>query len=132
MNNPNTSRPFNEIHLGLTFKIWKTLQKDAVSNFLQILPQKISLIETRNQIKNSGKLKLEAHSLKGIVATFYAEPSRLLAWQLEQIGHGGNLDGVENIFLQLKTELERLKEALTKSFFIKKRYSSTLYTAENA
>ncbi len=72
------------------------------------------LLEIENAISKGSPADLEmaAHNIKGAVSHFYAEPSKLLAWQLEQIGKGTNLEGSERIFLDLKDELSRLQKAL--------------------
>ena len=44
-------------------------------------------IESAIQTKNSEKLEMAAHRLKGALASLYANPARQLAWKLEQAAH---------------------------------------------
>lgn len=84
----------------------------SVEDFLRSLPQLTLAIEKAIENKNPNDLKIAAHTLKGAVSNFYAEPSRQLAWQLEQLGHSQKLDGAKDILSNLKTELKALEFAL--------------------
>jgi len=88
------------------------LISETISSFFTALPDLTSAIETAIREKNLADLELAAHTLKGVVANFYAEPSKLLAWKLEQIGHGQLNEDCEIVFRQLQVELSRLTNEL--------------------
>ena len=86
--------------------------KETVLSFLETLPKLTTDIEMAITSKNASELEFAAHSLKGAISHFYAEPSRLLCWKLEQMGHGKDFDGMKKTFCDLKMELDRLVQAL--------------------
>ena len=53
-----------------------------------------------------------AHTLKGSVGIFAAKPAFDAASRLEQMGIEGEIEGVEEVHVQLEQHLERLKWAL--------------------
>ena len=80
--------------------------------FLADLPVKMAALELAIAADDADGVRGEAHSLKGAVSTFGAEPARLAALALEERGKAGQLDGVEAELGRLRAELERLVEAL--------------------
>jgi HPt (histidine-containing phosphotransfer) domain-containing protein len=58
------------------------------------------------------ELELSAHTLKGVISNMYADRARLLAWQLEQMGHSASAESAEKIYLELETELIKLVSEL--------------------
>lgn len=94
------------------FQGMEDLAHDTIKIFLSTLPSLISEIEDAINSQNASKLNLTAHTLKGAVSNFYAEPSKLLAFKLEQLGHAQVMTDTEKIFFEMKTELERLRFSL--------------------
>ena len=80
--------------------------------FLGDLPAKLEAIEAAVAGKDAEALRGAAHSLKGAVSTFGAEPARLAALALEELGKSGRLDGAEAAAARLRVEVERLVEVL--------------------
>ena len=106
--------PFDREKFLLQFQGMEDLAQDAVGSFLQSLPQMIGAVEKAILDKNSMQLEIAAHSLKGAVSNFFAEPSQLRAWQLEQMGHTKIFDKAEIIFSELRAELDQLVFCLSK------------------
>ena len=100
------------------FSDMETLAYETIDSFLSILPALIFDIESAIRSRNAEGLQISAHTLKGNLSNFYAESAELLAWQLEQMGHGKIMDATERVFQELKVELSRfsndLKEFATK------------------
>lgn len=94
------------------FQGMEDLAHETIKSFLPTLPSLISDVEEAIDSKNALKLELAAHTLKGAVSNFYAEPSKILAWKLEQIGHAQTTLDANKIFFELKNELEGLRGAL--------------------
>lgn len=104
--------PFDQSAFLRNFNGMEDLALDTVLSFVKSLPPMLMQIENAISMGRPADLEMAAHNIKGAVSNFYAEPSKLLAWQLEQIGQGPNVDGSARIFLDLKDELSRLQKAL--------------------
>ncbi len=104
--------PFDRLTFMANFQGMEDLAEETIKSFLSTLPSLISAIDEAVRSANAAKLELAAHTLKGVVSNFYAEPSRLLAQEIEQIGHARSTANADKVFLELKTELERLHSAL--------------------
>ena len=84
-----------------------------VSSFLNLVPCMVIQIEAAISSQQPEALEIAAQALKGSTSTFYAQPVRLLAWKLEQIGHGKICSKMANKVLdELKIELRRLMDDL--------------------
>lgn len=94
------------------FSDMEDLAYEAIDSFLSILPSLIFEIESAIQSQNAVSLEISAHTLKGNLSNFYAGSSELLAWQLEQMGHGKIMDSAHRIFQELKVELSRFSNDL--------------------
>ena len=92
----------------------ESLALETITAFLNALPQLLLAIESALQQNNPEKLELSAHTLKGVVSNFYAEPSRVLADELEIIGSKKTTKCSEILYNNLKNELHRLQIELTK------------------
>ncbi|MGK5082993.1 Hpt domain-containing protein [Bdellovibrionota bacterium FG-1] len=88
------------------------LALEAIMDFLDVFPQLVAAIDVAMIIKAPVDLELAAHTLKGALAIFYAEPARLLAWRLEQMGCGVILDDERKTLNELSSELARLSNKL--------------------
>ena len=73
----------------------------------------LSVIEEAITLKNADALERGAHSLKGSVATFSAQPACDLALKLERLGRANQFEDTKRIFDLLSAEMERVKLALT-------------------
>lgn len=111
---PRLPASFDEKTFQANFQGMEDLACQTVQSFLSNLPSLVSSIENAIKSKNSADLELFAHTLKGAVSNFYAEPSRFLAWKLEQLGHGPMDSLADSIFNELQGELVRLTEDLKK------------------
>lgn len=85
---------------------------DAIQSFIDAIPRFIAAIDSAIEKNNTDELELSAHTLKGSVSNFYAEPTKQLAWQLEQMGHKKELKNAKAVCAQMKVELAQLKNAL--------------------
>ena len=72
------------------------------------------LIEIRSAITSGDALGLEhaAHTLKGSVSNFGAEPAREAAYRLEMLGRNGDLTPAPEACFALEHEIERFTNAL--------------------
>lgn len=99
---------FNQHAFATNFQGMDDLACETIISFIATLPKLISNIEVAILTKNVADLELSAHALKGALSNFHAEPSQLLAWQLEQMGHGRVTETAETVLQVLKSELARL------------------------
>ena len=88
------------------------LLRELAVVFLEDLPQKLAAMEAAIGRDDAEGLRGAAHSLKGAVSTFGAEPARVAALALEELGKSGDLAGAAEVLVRLKTEIARLKAAL--------------------
>ncbi len=104
--------PFDKDTFMANFRGMEDSAYETINSFLSILPSLISNVDEAIRLKNASALELAAHTLKGAVLNFYAEPSERLAGKLEQICHAQTTTGADNVFLEMKIELEKLRHAL--------------------
>lgn len=104
---------FDKSSFLLNFSGIEDVAQNAIENFLATLPELQNSVFKSIQSKNSSELELTAHTLKGVVSNFYAEPSRLLALKLEILGKQNNLSEANYIYSMLTIELSRLSEDLS-------------------
>ena len=60
------------------------------------------------QEKDLKKIELHAHTLKGMIANFFAEDLRVAAYEIEKMGHNSDISGYENSLNVLDQNLPRL------------------------
>lgn len=75
-------------------------------------PALLEQIRTAATSRDAEKLAKVAHTLKGMLANFCAEPAETAARKLEMMGREGQLTDVEAATDQMQTETRRLQEAL--------------------
>lgn len=111
----DSKNSFNKEKFLTQFQGMEDLALHAVTSFLDNLPDLLASIEDSIQSKDSKKLELSAHTLKGVLSNFYAETCQLLAWKLEQIGSGKAIDdSAFKIYENLKHEISTLANQLLK------------------
>jgi two-component system, sensor histidine kinase and response regulator len=86
---------------------------DLAKLFCDESPRMLSVIEEAITLKSADALERGAHSLKGSVATFSAQPACDLALKLERLGRANEFGDAKRIFDLLSAEMERVKLALT-------------------
>ena len=107
MNN-NTTQIFNKTNFMDNFHGMEEVAWEIIANFIVSLPSLKKRIEMAIISKDSSELEIAAHTLKGVVSNFYAEPARVLACKLEEMGHSKMTENNEEIFRVLNIELDRL------------------------
>lgn len=85
------------------------LLREIAGVFLQEYRNIISEINIALKDGNTAALERNAHTLKGSVATFGTGPVFELAFELERIGRGGDLDGARSVLARLNAGLEQLR-----------------------
>jgi len=88
------------------------LLREIVRLFLDECPRLIAHIQEAIDAGDTRRLEREAHSLKGSVANFGAEPVVKAALALEVIGRSGNLCDAREGFQQLSRSVEVLRPEL--------------------
>ena len=108
----NASQTFNRELFAANFQGIEQVGFESIKEFLSILPKMLKAVQDAVQLKNVDALEMSAHSLAGTVSNFYAEPTRLLAKELEKMGHQKQLVEVDNKLKQLEAEVVKLEQAL--------------------
>lgn len=109
----DSKNSYNKENFLTQFHGMEDLALHAISSFLENLPDLLLSIEESIRSNDLKKLELSAHTLKGVLSNFYAEPSQILAWKLEQIGSGEVIDdSARKIYESLKIEISSLVNEL--------------------
>jgi two-component system, sensor histidine kinase len=112
---------FDQFAFNSNFHGMDDLVKKTIHSFILALPEMIEALRAAVEAKNPSAVEIAAHTLKGALSNFYAEPARLLAWQMEQMGHGAIGSDADNTLRSLIAELEKLaldlKDYVTKRMF---------------
>jgi HPt (histidine-containing phosphotransfer) domain-containing protein len=81
--------------------------------FAEDAPKLLNEIRTAISAGDTRSLERAAHTLKGSVANFGAEPAREAAFLLEMLGRSGDLAPAPEACSVLEREISRFTEALT-------------------
>jgi PAS domain S-box-containing protein len=84
------------------------LLRTIVERFLDKSPTMLAKIQEAIASSDSKALEFNAHSLKGTVGNFFAEPAREAATRLETLGREGNLTDARQAYGELEREMDRL------------------------
>jgi CheY-like chemotaxis protein/HPt (histidine-containing phosphotransfer) domain-containing protein len=88
------------------------LFQELVEIFLNDSPQMLSALRDSLNSNDADTFKRTAHSLKGMLRNFQAESAAETAFELEQIGDRGKLDGADRIVDSLAGQLEEVSRKL--------------------
>jgi len=88
------------------------LLADLVGMFVEEVPGQLTKLEAALRKGDTGATRLTAHTLKGTAGNFGASQMQTLASAIEMKARDGALDGALAIFVQLRTECARVREAL--------------------
>ncbi len=88
----------------------RELFDEALATFLENIPQALDAIQSAISEADSARLQMAAHSLKGAASNIYAEPTRSVAQQLEQLGQEGQFQAAVTMLEELQASLDRLRE----------------------
>lgn len=91
-----------------------TIFQDSYTDFLEPIRESI-------QVRDADKLKLNAHTFKGVLSNFYAEDGAMIAYELEIRGERGQFEDSHSLLIRLEAhirllldELVHFKESLNK------------------
>jgi HPt (histidine-containing phosphotransfer) domain-containing protein len=86
--------------------------KILVEMYFEDGPKQLAAVGQAIARHDAKELERSAHTFKGSVGMFHAQPAFELALKLEKMGHAGQWDGVDEAFAALEKEAGRLKPAL--------------------
>ncbi len=86
--------------------------EEIAALFAEDCPKLLSDIRSAIDKKNATALEHAAHTLKGSVANFGAEPARQAALRLEMLGRSGDLAPAPEACAVLEQEMQRFTVAL--------------------
>ncbi len=90
----------------------ETVISDLADVFLSDSPRLKAAIREAIDQTNAAGLRLHAHTLKGSAGVFMAQTTEHAAQRLEHMGREGNLEGAEEAWSALASELDRLTRVL--------------------
>jgi CheY-like chemotaxis protein len=88
------------------------LLKEIADVFLEQSPQLLLRIKEAAERGDSKTVERAAHTIKGSVSNFAAEPAYRAAQKLEEMGRHGDINRAGEACADLESEIERLKPAL--------------------
>jgi two-component system, sensor histidine kinase and response regulator len=86
--------------------------KEIASIYVDEVGALMEQIQSAIQARDAFLLQRNAHSLKGVVSNFAAEPARLAAFQLEQMGQENDFSSVDEALEKLVYEIQRLDKVM--------------------
>jgi two-component system, sensor histidine kinase and response regulator len=81
---------------------------DIAAQYFIGYPKLLEAINSSINNNDSKGLERSAHTLKGMVSNFRAEEPRLVAYELESLGHNENFSGAPELLTKLKGLLNTL------------------------
>lgn len=84
--------------------------RELLDLFLDDVPPRMVELRAAAEARDGNRLAAAAHGIKGAAANLSAIALRDCAYQLEQRGRAGDLDGIELQIVELEEELSRLTE----------------------
>ena len=75
-------------------------------------PQRMEEIDAALRARDPAALSTAAHTLKGALSVFGAEPARSIAEELETLGQGGSLEGARDLQARLDAAVSSTEAAL--------------------
>jgi HPt (histidine-containing phosphotransfer) domain-containing protein len=87
----------------------RELLDDALATFLDNIPQTLDDLQSAVSTADVTRLEMAAHSLKGAASNICAEPTRLVAQRMEQLGRQGELRAADSLLKELRRHLDRLR-----------------------
>lgn len=99
---------FDRATFMANFQGMEDLAQETIKSFLSIVPDLLLACERALQKKDMSEIERLAHTLKGALSNFYAEPSMDLAFKLEKMGHEKSINGADKVFVELKNAVAML------------------------
>ncbi len=90
----------------------RSLLREVTGLFLEDAPGLLQQIRHAVQQHDARRLEHAAHTLKGAVGNFGANPTQSVALQLEKAGRSGQLDDAPDLLARLEDQFARLQPAL--------------------
>ncbi len=101
-------KSFNENDLLREFKVEEEILLDMIALFEDGLQGLILPIKEAIHKRDASKLKLNAHTIKGVLSNFYAEEVKNLAQELEKRGEDSAFEGALIILNEMENKIENL------------------------
>jgi HPt (histidine-containing phosphotransfer) domain-containing protein len=92
---------------------------EIIDIYIEELPERMTALQFDIKNPDFEQLVRDAHSIKGVIANFYDETARHLAYRLEEKGKAKDSDGLVALFSEFRIACESLAIELQS---IKKEY----------
>ena len=94
------------------------LARLITTGFLEDIPRQIEVLRGFLETGDDAGVARQVHTIKGASANVSGKPLCALAADMELAAHAGDLDAVRAHMLELQTQFDRLKEAMTQALHI--------------
>ena len=92
----------------------EVLAKEVVEAFLNDIPRQIGTLQGCLEAGDAPGAERQAHTIKGASANVGGEALRAVAFEMEKTARAGDLEAVNVRMTELKTQFEKLKQAMKK------------------
>jgi CheY-like chemotaxis protein/HPt (histidine-containing phosphotransfer) domain-containing protein len=92
----------------------EVLAKEVVEAFLNDIPRQIRTLQGCLEAADAPGTERQAHTIKGACANVGGEALRAVAFEMEKAARAGDLDAINARMTELKTQFEKLKQAMEK------------------
>lgn len=96
---------FNDLHLMNEFNGDEDILVDMISMFQEGLGALLGPLRESVLSQDDNKLRISAHTIKGVLGNFYAEEGRKLAHELEKCGTQSVFDDALDLLNRLEDQL---------------------------
>ena len=108
----NDSGPINMEELFEIMDDDSELIKDCFDEFIISAPEMLEKVKSAIDSKNPEELQSCAHKMKGSLKYLAAEKAAGLAYDLEKMGNGGELEHADTVYTDLEMEYEKIKKVM--------------------
>ena len=124
---PTTSEPLAfDMNAALAkFDGERDFLQELAEIFLNMIPDLLKKLAIAIEEKNIKAVSEVAHSIKGSVANFCAEPAYDAAWQLERNARVGQIEYISALHQQLVHEIQRVIDSMRREFGVTPLSSDT-------
>ena len=90
----------------------KEIIKEVIDIFIDEYDERINKLQKNIDEKDYANLAFNAHSFKGVIANYMASRAYESASRLEELAKNNSVDGINEIFTEVKSSTEELLKEL--------------------
>lgn len=112
METTQSNKVFNRDALLQNFEGMEDVLQEVVEKFQELHPQLVGDVRRAIETDDAQALRISAHTLRGVLSNFYAEPACALAAKLEKMSGEQSKEDADSVFASLAAQIAVLLTAL--------------------